>query len=104
MDDDTAIAKVLEDEGDEEAVALLGEAKEDLDTPAAVLKQMKFIGTKITEVSALEVFTFGSLKISNEDFITFFFVSIGCQLFPCVRVSLFGNICGCFCDYSRVHC
>lgn len=53
MDDDTAIAKVLEDEGDEEAVALLGEAKEDLDTPAAVLKQMKFIGTKITEVSVL---------------------------------------------------
>lgn len=61
MDDDTAIAKVLEDEGDEEAVALLGEAKEDLDTPAAVLKQMKFIGTKITEVSALEVLIFHSL-------------------------------------------
>jgi hypothetical protein len=51
MDDTTAIAKVLEDEGDEEAVALLGEAKENLDTPTAVLKQMKFIGVKITEVS-----------------------------------------------------
>jgi len=49
MDDTTAIAKVLEDEGDEEAVALLGEAKENLDTPTAVLKQMKFIGVKITE-------------------------------------------------------
>jgi len=51
MDDTTAIAKVLEDEGDEEAVSLLGEPKENgsADTPSAVLKQMKFIGTKITE-------------------------------------------------------
>ena len=55
MDDTTAIAKVLEDEGDEEAVALLGEengkAKENFDAPSEVLKQMKFIGVKITEVS-----------------------------------------------------
>ena len=42
MDDTTAIAKVLEDEGDEEAVALLGEengkAKENFDAPSEVLK------------------------------------------------------------------
>ena len=38
MDDNTAIAKVLEDEGDEEAVSLLGEPKGDTDTPSAVLK------------------------------------------------------------------
>lgn len=50
MDDETAIAKVLQDEGDEEAVALLGDPKEtNIESPKAVLKQMKFIGVKITE-------------------------------------------------------
>lgn len=39
MDDTTAIAKVLEDEGDEEAVALLGDPKEtNVESPDAVLK------------------------------------------------------------------
>jgi len=50
MDDNTAIAKVLDDEGDEES-RLLEDNEDDMKTPKGVMKQMKFIGEKITEVS-----------------------------------------------------
>ena len=48
MDDNTAIAKVLDDEGDEES-RLLEDNEDDMKTPKGVMKQMKFIGEKITE-------------------------------------------------------
>lgn len=50
MTDNTAIAKVLEDEDDEEKKGLV-DNEDDINTPSGVLKQMNFIGDKITEVS-----------------------------------------------------
>ena len=50
MEDYTAVAKVMDDEGDEES-RLLEDNEDDMKTPKGVMKQMKFIGEKITEVS-----------------------------------------------------
>lgn len=48
MEDYTAVAKVMDDEGDEES-RLLEDNEDDMKTPKGVMKQMKFIGEKITE-------------------------------------------------------
>lgn len=50
MDDTTYIQKVLNDDGDAENQPLNGETGEK-QSSADILKQMNFIGTKITEVS-----------------------------------------------------
>ena len=95
MDDTTAIAKVLEDEGDEEAISLLGEPKDNgsADTPAAVLKQIKFIGTKITEVS---------LTLKQFSYISMCY--LGSQLFPRIRVPLLGHLRCSVRTHPWVHC
>ena len=54
MDDVTSIEKVLkEDNGDPESQPLNGESGEGAKTSQEILDQMKFIGTKVTEVSAI---------------------------------------------------
>ena len=53
MDDVTSIEKVLkENNGDPESQPLTGETGEGAKTSQDILDQIKFIGTKITEVSA----------------------------------------------------
>jgi|SaaInl33SG_5_DNA_1037386.scaffolds.fasta_scaffold73478_1 hypothetical protein len=53
MDDVTSIEKVLkENNGDPESQPLNGETGEGAKTSQEILDQIKFIGTKITEVSA----------------------------------------------------
>lgn len=52
MDDVSSIEKVLkENNGDPEAQPLNGESGEGAATSQEILEQMKFIGTKVTEVS-----------------------------------------------------
>jgi hypothetical protein len=60
MDDVTSIEKVLkEDNGDPESQPLNGESGEGAKTSQEILDQIKFIGTKITEVSTTKIRTSG---------------------------------------------
>ena len=113
MTDNTAIAKVLEDEDDEEKKGLV-DNEDDINTPSGVLKQMNFIGDKITEVSdhfqrTCKTFFYSVIFRHFKFFIPLMnlincYIFLGCKLILGTRIPLPWYFLSCFLYHSWFDC